>query len=67
MSWSACNVSQWLNNDEGLYNAMRYCVRTTRNRKEAAQKMVDEFLPAETPDGARYTVTSVREAMVGID
>ena len=65
-SWNAWNVSLWLNNDEYYYNAMRSCIRTTKNRKEAALKMMEQYLPEETPDGAKYNVTCVIEAMRGI-
>ena len=59
------NVSLWLNNDEGLYNAMRDCIRRTHNRTEAAQMML-EMLPEKTPDGAKYSLSAVKAAMVGL-
>lgn len=64
-SYNAWNVSLWLNNDEGLYNLMKDCIRHASNRTQAAQDMLG-MLPAKTPDGAPYTVTNIRRAMVGI-
>ena len=64
-SWNAWNVSLWLNNTEARYSLMRFCIRTTKNRKEAAQKMMQN-LPEETPDGAPYTITNVMRAMRGM-
>jgi hypothetical protein len=52
----------WINNDEGLYRLAQECIRSTRTRQAAARKLL-ELLPAETPDGAPYTLTSVREAL----
>jgi hypothetical protein len=64
--WS---VNLWLYGDEGLYReAMRLCSKY--NRAEAAEKML-EWLHGndiyETPDGAKYSVSSIRAAMVGIN
>lgn len=63
-NYNAWNVSLWINNDETLYHLMRKCIRTSKNRKEAAEKLCS-YLPAATPDGVAYTVTNVRLAMVG--
>ena len=61
-SRAAWNVSLWINNDEGLY---RRAVELRRKfgPGAAARHLVAE-LPATTPDGYRYTETSVREALV---
>jgi chromosome condensin MukBEF complex kleisin-like MukF subunit len=68
-NWSQWNVSLWLNNDEALYNGMRNAIRWTKNRTEAASKMLawlKDSGQTETPDGAAYTVTSIKHAMVGM-
>ena len=65
-SWNAWNVSLHLNNNENLYRTMCFCIRTTKNRKEAALKLMQQYLPEETSDGAPYTVTNVMRAMRGL-
>ena len=62
-NWAHWNVSLWINNDEGLYHLAPYCVRRG-TRDEAARKLLAE-LPSETPDGAKYSLSSVRAALVG--
>ena len=75
-NWNHWNVSLWINNDEGLYRMALECLRdakTSTHRKpnesirELAAKMffvrVDD---AKTPDGAPYSVSSIRAAMVGM-
>jgi len=65
--WNHWNVSLWINNDEGLYLTARDFVRTSKNKTEAAVRMVDfmaSFNGGKTPDGALYNVPSVRAAMV---
>ena len=68
-NWTHWNVSLWVNNDEGLYReALRLC--NNYNRSEAAKKMLEwlhDMDIHETPDGAKYSVSSIRAAMVGID
>ena len=63
------NVSLWINNDEGLYReALRLCNKY--NRTEASEKMLEwlhDMDIYETPDGAKYSVSSIRAAMVGIN
>jgi hypothetical protein len=57
-------VSLWINNDEGLYGRAVELVRAYGARR-AAYRLSQE-LPATTPDGARYNVTCIREALTGI-
>ena len=65
------NVALWLANDEGLYRLARECILVTRNRREAAELMLDTLKASmnsipTTPDGAPYTVASIRHGMRGM-
>lgn len=69
-NWNHWNVSLWINNDEGLYNIARDHVRNCSGpRTKAAQNMLDdlrELGQTKTPDGAPYSLSSIRAAMVGM-
>lgn len=68
-NWNHWNVSLWINNDEGLYDMARRAVRQCRGRDKAARALFEEltFLgDTHTPDGAPYSVSSIRAAMVGM-
>ena len=64
-SWNAWNVSLWLNNDEGLYReAVRLATR--HGIEKGARHMAANLAGERTPDGGRYNLTTIREAMRGI-
>ena len=64
-SWAAWNVSLWINNDEDLY---RRAVELARRHgvERGARKLFAELGGERTPDGARYSLNTVRLAMRGI-
>lgn len=79
-NWNHWNVSLWINNDEELYRMANDCIAATRNHKSfsiggykprdiAAQRMMERLEWADmvkTPDGAKYSVTTIRAAMRGM-
>jgi protocatechuate 3,4-dioxygenase beta subunit len=69
-NWNHWNVSLWIANDGGLYALACSFVKTSRSRKEAARDMLAALRgmgTLATPDGARYTVTTIRAALRGFD
>lgn len=69
-NWNHWNVALWIANDEGLYNMARQYARHYPNKMEAAEWMLAELNAAgisKTPDGARYSKTSIRHAMRGLE
>jgi hypothetical protein len=68
-NWNHWNVSLWINNDDALYReALRWVARND-NKKEAAEDFHESLRYmgiTHTPDGAPYTVTTIRAAMVGM-
>ena len=72
-NWNHWNVSLWLNNDENLYSSMLSWVECTNNRDKAARAFYYALTSGDfgtrithTPDGAPYSISSIRAAMVGL-
>ncbi len=70
-NWNHWNVALWIGNDEGLYNLARECIRQNMSRVHSNRAgAVRDFLALvgadKTPDGAPYSASSVRAAMVGM-
>lgn len=63
-NWNHWNVSLWINNDEGLYRMALSLVRRM-NKNDAAKRLLS-ILDDKTPDGAPYSFSSVRSALVGM-
>jgi hypothetical protein len=68
-NWNHWNVSLWINNDEGLYRTAKNMVAKKNGRQWAAEAMLmwlqgNGFY--KTPDGAPYSVSSIRAAMAGM-
>jgi len=67
-NWNHWNVSLWINNDEWLYRLAKEYADNWR-RPVAALGMLNDLADqgiTETPDGAPYSVSSIRAAMVGM-
>jgi len=58
-SWNQWNVVFWCENDKRLSRLARECRWNTPNLDEAARLML-QYLPAYTPDGAPITRTAVK-------
>ena len=64
-SWSAWNVSLWINNDESLYRHA-YDLAKRLGIGQGASALARDLEGQRTPDGAQYNPTNIRLAMRGI-
>lgn len=67
-NWAQWNVSLWINNDERLYRMAQSYVHLF-GKQLAAHGILNELLANDerfTPDGARYSVTAIRNALRGL-
>jgi hypothetical protein len=68
-NWNHWNVSLWINNDGPLYRMACNHVAHNATLDAAALAMLEHLHEngiTETPDGAPYSVSSIRAAMVGM-
>lgn len=68
-NWNHWNVSLWINNDEGLYQTALGYIAEFSHKGNAAEAMLNglnEMGIYKTPDGAPYSKSSIRAAMVGM-
>lgn len=69
LNWNYWNVSLWINNDECLYNLALQAINQMRKSDSnytltmAAGRFLDAVGEVKTPDGAPYTMPSVRAAL----
>lgn len=69
-NWNHWNVSLWIANDEGLYRLALDCLRSTKTKRAAAERLIEhlqELNISETPDGAKYTLSTVLHALKGLE
>jgi len=68
-NWNHWNVSLWINNDEELYRMAREFADQDTRRMAAMNFLsyLGDMGITKTPDGAPYTVSSIKAAMVGMN
>jgi hypothetical protein len=64
-SWNQWNVALWINNDEWLYAEAVRLVRA-HGYERGARRMAANLAGEHTPDGARYNLMAIRNAIRGI-
>ncbi len=66
-NWTHWNVALWLYSECFLYDMMCAAVRTAPTLDSAARLIHAMLEGQSTPDGARYTFTSIRAAIANWD
>lgn len=64
-NWNHWNVPLWINNDEGLYRMARRLI-DIMGKQDAAEEMLHILKSNgqnKTPDGAPYSITTIKAAM----
>jgi hypothetical protein len=65
-NWNHWNVSLWINNDETLYFEVKQYIEEERSKDKAAALFLDWLHGLgidKTPDGAPYSLSSIRAAI----
>jgi hypothetical protein len=68
-NWNHWNVSLWLHNDEVLYHLMVKSIDYSVDRDDAIAGLLERLSSVgitHTPDGALYSKSAIRSAMVGL-
>lgn len=68
-NWNHWNVSLWIQNDEPLYRMAKQVRRRHKNVKDAAESLrvlLDDLGLKKTPDGAPYSASSLRCALLDL-
>ena len=70
-NWNHWNVALLLSNDYGMFTKVQHEIKVAPTRDAAARKILAYFTdrdprhPPKTPDGAPYSFSSIRAALVG--
>jgi len=62
-NWNHWNVSLWLMNDEGLYLMVEQALNDLSSLNAAARDLAAQLKGQSTPDGAPYSLTTIRAAI----
>lgn len=68
-NWNHWNVSHWIHKEQDLNREACAFIRKYGNKNDAARRLFTVWADCgltHTPDGAPYSVSSIRAAMVGM-